>query len=157
MKILALDPATHCGYAINYPKLVSGTWDLKPKRLEGPGMRYLRFRQLLHSLINEKNPEMVVFEEVRRHMGTAAAHVYGGLVAQLMALCEEMSILYTSVPVGTWKKVVLGKGNAKKPVILEYARKHLNPKCKTEDEADALCILEWAERTYNASDENYLR
>lgn len=156
MNILAIDPGSHCGYANNYSKDASGTWELTPKRLEGPGVRYLRFRNYLIQLL-ARGAEMVVFEEVRRHAGTAAAHVYGGLVGELMATCEDKEILYTSVPIGTWKKDVTGKGNTKPAVYLEYARKHISSKCKTEDEAAALCILEWAERQYNPSDENYLR
>ena len=156
MNILAIDPGTHCGYANNYCKDSSGTWELKPKRLEGPGVRYLRFKNALTQMI-AYGAEMIVFEEVRRHAGTAAAHVYGGLIAVLMALCEEKDILYTSVPIGTWKKDICGKGNTKPSVYLGYVLTHINAKCKTEDEAAALCILQWAERQYDSPDEDYLR
>ena len=43
----------------------------------------------------------VVYEEVRRHMGVDAAHVYGGLMATLTAWCEGQGIAYAGVPVGT--------------------------------------------------------
>lgn len=156
MNILAIDPGTHCGYANNYSKDASGVWELKPARLEGPGMRYLRFKNEF-SAIAARGAEMVVFEEVRRHAGTAAAHVYGGIVAQLMAVCEEKNILYTSVPIGTWKKTVCGKGNMKPADYLAFVQKDMYPKCQSEDEAAALCILEWAEMQYNASQPDYLQ
>lgn len=149
MKILGLDPGTKCGYANNYSKDASGFWDLTPKRLEGPGMRYLRFRNFLVQMI-AYGAELVAFEEVRRHAGTAAAHVYGGIVANIMSICEEKKILYTSVPIGTWKKIVTGKGTTKPADYLKFVQANGAPGCTSEDEAAALCILEWAELEYDA-------
>ena len=43
-------------------------------------------------------------EEVRRHAGTDAAHVYGGLMATLTAWAELRGVPYEGVPVGTIKR-----------------------------------------------------
>ena len=152
MNILAIDPGTHCGFANSYAKESSGVWELLPKRIEGPGIRYLRFKKYLIQML-AYGAELVIFEEVRKHMGTAAAHVYGGIVAVLMSTCEDMGIPYSSCPVGVWKKAVVGKGNAKKATIRSYVQAHFKSDCISFDEADAICILEWAKREFSGESE----
>ncbi len=50
-----------------------------PSRYDGGGIRYLRFRAWLDSMAQDAGGIGVVhYEEVRRHLGTDAAHVYGG-------------------------------------------------------------------------------
>lgn len=138
--ILCLDLGTKTGWAANSRTngIISGTKDFSTKRNEGGGMRFLKFRRWLDSLgdgITE-----IHFEEVRRHAGTQAAHVYGGLVGTLTAWCEEHSIPYSSVPVGTIKKSATGKGNASKEEMIEAAkRKGFNP--IDDNQADALALL----------------
>jgi Holliday junction resolvasome RuvABC endonuclease subunit len=90
--------------------------------------------------------DAVYFEEVRRHIGTDAAHVYGGFLATLTAWCEQRSIAYQGVPVGTIKRFIAGKGNADKAAVMAaiHAR-GFNP--ADDNEADALAILLWAIET----------
>lgn len=143
MNILALDLGTSCGYAIHSPILgapVYGTFDLKSRRFEGGGMRYLRFVEKLRE-VHAANPlGQIVYEEVRRHMSTDAAHVYGGLMGVLTAFCEDQKIPYMSYPVSHIKKFITGKGNAKKPVVMEALENRGFP-VKNDDEADALALL----------------
>ena len=86
MSRLAIDLGTKCGYAWSAADggVVSGTWDLRPKKFEGGGFRYVKFESFLASLHAAHPIEMVWFEAVRRHAGTDAAHVYGGLLATLI-------------------------------------------------------------------------
>ena len=52
--------------------------------LERPGEGYLRFTNWLTELDQLSGPIAAIwYEEVRRHVGTDAAHVYGGLIATL--------------------------------------------------------------------------
>lgn len=143
MKILALDLGTACGYALSNGDRdpISGTLDLRPRRHEGGGMRYLTFRTNLRVLSHEI--DLVVYEEVRRHLGTDAAHVYGGLLAVLQAECEERKIPYQGVPVGTIKRFATGKGNADKGTMVAAAQVRW-PNVKDDNEADALWLLAWA-------------
>lgn len=138
-QILALDLGTNTGWAMKTDSsIISGSVNFATKRNEGGGMRFLRFRRWLDS-INTGIAE-IHFEEVRRHAGTQAAHIYGGFVAQLTGWCEENSIPYSSVPVGTIKKAATGKGNATKDQMIEAAkRKGFNP--ADDNEADALALL----------------
>jgi Holliday junction resolvasome RuvABC endonuclease subunit len=147
MKVLAIDPGTSCGYAwaeANHESALrataarSGFWDLKPHRHEGGGMRYLRLRGYLHKIA----PNVVVYEEVRRHLGTDAAHIYGGIIGEIGSFCELHNIPYTAIPVGTVKKHATGKGNASKEAMLEAAIKQFGSPLGSHDQADALWILD---------------
>lgn len=138
--ILSLDLGTRTGYAYLLGDQVhSGTLDLRGGRYEGGGMRYLRFREWLRSF-ESFSPQRVVYEEVRRHAGTDAAHVYGGLLATLASWCEEGQIPYEGVPVGTIKKHITGKGNAGKEAVMA-AVEGRGYKPADDNEADALALL----------------
>lgn len=144
--ILALDLGTTTGWAMRLADgvVVSGTMEFRSGRYEGGGMRFLRFRSWLdHLLDGAKTIDLIHFEEVRRHAGTDAAHIYGGFLAHLSAWCELKHIPYQGVPVGTIKRHATGKGNAAKEVVIAAMRaRGFNP--EDDNEADALAILTWA-------------
>ena len=140
--ILALDLGTVTGWALRRNGVTtSGTQSFKPGRYEGGGMRYLRFARWLDEiLVSVGSVEALYFEEVRRHVGTDAAHVYGGLLAHLTAWCESQSIPYQGVPVGTIKKHATGKGNADKASMMAAMRTQ-GYLPADDNEADALALL----------------
>ena len=146
---LALDLGTTTGWAIHGHDglITSGTVSFKPRRFDGGGMRYLRFTNWLTELDRLSGPITAIwFEEVRRHAGTDAAHVYGGLMASLTSWAELRGIPYEGVPVGTIKRHATGKGNAPKQAMLEAARdRGFSP--ADDNEADAIAILMWALET----------
>jgi Holliday junction resolvasome RuvABC endonuclease subunit len=146
---LALDLGTSTGWALQTGEdfITSGTVSLKHTRFDGGGMRFLRFRRWLEQLDLDAGPiEAIHFEEVRRHVGTDAAHVYGGLLATLCAWCEEHGVAYQGVPVGTIKQFIAGKGNADKAAVIAAVRaRGFNP--ADDNEADAIAILLWAIET----------
>jgi Holliday junction resolvasome RuvABC endonuclease subunit len=141
--ILALDLGQKTGWALRGgdDHITSGTATFRPGRFEGAGMSYLRFRQWLTEIMNTAGGlDMVVFEEVRAHRGTTAAHVYGAFLGQLTAWAEQQGIPYEGVPVGTIKRHVTGKGNAsKQAVIAAIKARGFNP--VDDNEADARAIL----------------
>src|SRR5262245_29687974 len=143
MTILSLDLGTKLGWAVYFGPgdILHGTVEFKTGRFEGGGMRWLRFRKWLDEIAQDHGPmEAVYFEEVRRHVGTDAAHLYGGFVAQLTAWCEKRGIPYQGIPVGTIKKSACGRGNAGKPEIIAAMRaKGFKP--ETDNDADALAML----------------
>lgn len=147
--ILALDLGTHTGWALLHRdgSIVSGTEHFKSQRFEGGGMRFLRFKRWLNELLHVSDCiQAVYFEEVRRHAGIDAAHVYGGFMGHLTAWCEHHNIPYLGVPVGTIKKHATGKGNAgKDDMIAAAARRGFTP--ANDNEADALALLHWAIET----------
>ena len=110
-------------------------------------MRYLRFTNWLTEIDRLSGPIAAIwFEEVRRHAGTDAAHVYGGLMATLTAWSELRGVPYEGVPVGTVKRHATGKGNANKDAMIAAARSRgFSP--ADDNEADAIAILLWALET----------
>lgn len=144
--LLALDLGSTLGWAVQLPdaSITSGTATFRPSRFEGGGMGWLRFRRWLDEMSGSAGPiGSVVFEEVRRHAGTAAAHVYGGFLAHLTAWCEQAGMPYQGVPVGTIKRFATGKGNAGKDAVIAAMR--ARGFAPTDDnEADALALLLWA-------------
>ncbi len=146
-RILALDPGLSCGWALRQADgwTASGVWDLKPLRFfEGGGMPYVHLRRHLDAV---GRVDLVVLEEVRRHAGTMAAHVYGGILATVQSWCEtqEPPVPYTAIPVGTIKKRATGKGNAGKPAMVAAAQARWPEQNVNDDnQADALWLLECA-------------
>lgn len=139
---LALDLGTKCGFCVGKDAVnaISGVWDLKQDRFSGGGMRFVKFRSRLNEVQAAFPLGFVVFEEVRKHAGTDAAHVYGGLLAILTEWCESNRIPYWGIPVGTIKKSFTGKGNASKAdMIAECQRREMA--VVSDDEADAIALF----------------
>jgi len=147
--ILALDLGTTTGWALrSFDGLItSGTISFRPGRHDGGGMRYLRFTNWLTELDRLSGPiEAICFEEVRRHIGTDAAHVFGGLLGVLTSWAELRGVPYQGVPVGTIKRHATGRGNANKQAMIDAARaRGFTP--ADDNEADAIAILLWAIET----------
>ena len=147
MKILALDPATHCGWAHSLG--ASGEWDLSVRRDESGGMRLLRFTGKLVEVMRSPGVDLVVFEAARHAM----PKMQGTLVVQaemqgvLKALCEERLIEYRGYSPSEIKKHATGKGNANKQAMQRAAMKRFG-KAVGDNEADALWLLDLATRDY---------
>ena len=143
---LALDLGTTTGWALRGPStgITSGTMSFKPSRFEGGGMRFLRFRGWLDEVGQLSGGlARIVFEEVRAHAGTDASHIYGGFLGTLTAWCEERTIPYEGVPVGTIKRYATGKGNADKAAMIAAVKaRGFAP--ADDNEADAIALLLWA-------------
>lgn len=139
--VLAIDLGTQTGWALGAETITSGSESFKPGRFEGGGMRFLRFKHWLDDVLKLSGGlSAVYFEEVRRHAGVDAAHAYGGFLAHLAAWCEQHTIPYQGVPVGTIKKHATGKGNADKAMMVAAAQaRGFTP--VDDNEADALALL----------------
>jgi Holliday junction resolvasome RuvABC endonuclease subunit len=145
--IIGIDPGTACGWAIlrgDGTRIASGTWDLSSRRHEGGGMRYLRVRRHVEEMLSQFTVQQLAYEEVRRHMGVDAAHVYGGIVAMIGSVCEERAVPFSAIPVGTVKKLATGKGNASKDMMVLASRAMWGDDAPRglgeDDEADALFV-----------------
>jgi Holliday junction resolvasome RuvABC endonuclease subunit len=144
-KMLALDIATHCGWAIS--RSVYGVWNLSPKRDESAGMRLIRFRAKLNEVIKSENINLVVFERPGgRHVG--AVIVQSELQGQVKVVCEDLQIPYRGYSSQEIKKFATGKGNSGKPAMIAAAQSQLNYPGENDNEADALWLLELAKSEY---------
>ena len=148
--ILALDLGTTTGWAVRNHRCRILQWHGRVPA--APASRAAACATSASSAGSTRRSEIaggidaVYFEEVRRHVGTDAAHVYGGFLATLTAWCEEHAIAYQGVPVGTIKRFATGKGNADKQAMIAAMRERgFEP--ADDNEADAIAILLWAIET----------
>lgn len=143
--VLSLDLGTTTGWMLKAAGgiEVHGFWQNKPRnaRYEGGGMRFLRFQGHLNEVHELHAVNAIFYEEVRRHRGTDAAHIYGGMLGVLTAWCEQKQVPYEGVPVGTIKKALTGKGNADKAQMIAAVQKLGYPGVVDENEADAIAIM----------------
>jgi hypothetical protein len=113
-------------------------------------MRIIRARAAVRELLST-GIDVVVFEDVKGHKGTHAAHLYGALLAVVQEECDswgrgdqpdQKPIPYFGVAVAVVKKLATGKGNAGKEAVIAAAMNRwpeLGPHL-TSDEADARWI-----------------
>ena len=127
--------------------VAANAWAVNRVTLPPCGRVYLRFRAWLHELDEIAGGiGAVFFEEVVRHLGTAASHAYGGYLAHLTAWAEALKVPYEGVPVGTIKRHASGKGNADKAAMVAAVRaRGFSP--ADDNEADAIALLLWAIET----------
>ena len=149
--IIALDLGTKTGfaeYADGNP--YSEQWVLwkKAKNTTGLelGRRVSEFNTKLSLMAgcSEFFPDVIYYEEVRRHLGTDAAHVYGALLGCLEEFCLRDNIRLVPVGVKVIKKHATGNGNATKQDMVRAAYKLWGLSNISEDEADALGLLHYA-------------
>lgn len=154
---LALDLGTRTGWAISkkdtfgtHKIIKSGSVNFMGGRFSGGGIRFLKFQQFIENLFCEYKFELIFFEEVRRHLGVDAAHIYGGFWGAISAWAEKNEIAYEGVPVGTIKKYITGRGNASKIDVINAVRK-LGFFPIDDNEADAISILCFKNNIYKHS------
>lgn len=143
--ILALDLGTKTGYALRRRDgtVIHGTAIFSPRKSWTPGQRWQQFRVWLSDFMRENDVHVLAYEDVRRHVGTDAAHAYGAFLAITQMLADSFGARLAPVGVGTIKKAWTGKGNAgKDEMIAEAKRRGFRP--DTDNAADALAVLAWA-------------
>ena len=141
VNILALDLGTQTGWSMSQNGIItSGSKSFATNNLAGRGVRFMNFRNWLLDCFASSDIDFVAFEQVKRHIGTYAAHVYGGFLAQLTSVCEEKHIPYKGYGVKTIKKFITGSGNAsKQDVINAVETKGYKP--IDDNESDSIAIL----------------
>ncbi len=139
--ILAIDIGQNMGIAwlTDCGELRYDCVKLKKRDKEHHGKRFVMLREFLEEL--PQLPEVIYYERVRRHLGTDAAHDYGGYVAVLRMYCFQNYIPLKGIGVATVKKYATGNGRADKSMMIEAAKKEFGYDGKNDNEADALWIL----------------
>ena len=138
--ILALDPATSCGWAHSNGK--SGVWDLSIKADESREMRLVRLRSYLEKIKNDAGVDLLVFEASRNLRHGNAVKVAAQLQAVVELFCYDNKVLYKGYSPKVIKKFATGNGNANKEKMLEAAKeKWPNIRLVSDDHADALWLL----------------
>lgn len=145
VNILALDLGTKLGWAVRSRdgRVAHGTQVFTPRASWSPGQRWLRARSFLSELITSRQVHAIAYEDVKRHMGTDAAHAYGAFLCLVEMLADSHRLHLLPVGVKTIKKHWTGNGNADKAAMEAQARaRGFRP--ESDNDADALAILHWA-------------
>jgi Holliday junction resolvasome RuvABC endonuclease subunit len=148
MRILALDPATRCGFAYSSRPTLSGTWDLSTRRDESGSMKLVRLRSKLEEF-KRLGVDLIVFEAARNAM----PKMQGALVhqAKLQAVielfAEDHAIAYRGYSPAELKKFATGKGNANKAAMVAAISARYGP-VSDDNEADAIALLHLALSEY---------
>jgi len=139
-----LDIGTRLGWAAVTTEnhRLSASVDMTPRKHENWAARFRKFRALLDTLNNVEPVKAIWYEEVRRHEGTDAAHVYGGFLANLGQWADEHGAALTGVPVGAIKKFATGKGNASKAAVTLACAERFDVIASDDNEADAVALRE---------------
>ena len=152
MRVLAVDIGTTAGVATLDTRtgaLWSQTWQLARTPKTTWGRRLEVWEQLLYSLTR---PEALVYERVRRHSSTQAAHAYGALRGVLLLWAHKRHLRVETVEVAEWKKAAGLKGNADKGTVAAELSRRWPGERLGQDEGEArLMALCFADReTTNA-------
>ncbi len=143
MKILCLDFGTTLGWAAFDNNILVGSASVKlgARSKEHKSTRFIKYKNELKQLIATYTPDKIVYEHVARHVGTAAAHVYGGFLAYTHTICLESDIPFDTMAVKEIKKLATGNGNAKKQMMVDTAREEWPDVDIVDDnQADAMWI-----------------
>lgn len=98
------------------------------------------------NLISPRTKTFVVYEDVMRWSGGAAAKRYGGLLACLRLACAKNDniIGLMPCPIRSAKMALTGLGNATKQQMIDFAASRYGlPDTITDNEADAVAINHW--------------
>lgn len=171
LAILSLDVATSTGWALldHDGAVVSGVQRFDLGRGESSGMRFLRFSRWLDevvprdpmptslSFLSGPGPkarinregrlvDVIAFERPSFFRSQAAGEVIHGLLGHMHGFAAHHKIETLPVQTAVLKRHATGKGNAKKPAMIEAAAKRWGRDAESlgDDEADALCVLAWA-------------
>jgi Holliday junction resolvasome RuvABC endonuclease subunit len=105
--------------------------------------RYSVWGARVDEIITKYQPQVIFVEDVMRHIGVYAAHLYGAQRVLLGITADRHGVPVIGVPVGSVKKHATGKGNAKKPDMIAAANKEFGKELvrNVHDIADALWIV----------------
>lgn len=146
MTILALDLGTKMGWAVSTN--IYGTAKFPAKKNEHQGERFKAFAFWLTEQKNRLGGiDAIYFEEVVNHPAknqTRTAHLWGAWWGILEGWCARHDVPCIGVNPMTLKKFSTGTGKASKDAMREAIRLRHGINVTSDDEADALAILDWA-------------
>jgi Holliday junction resolvasome RuvABC endonuclease subunit len=150
MNLLALDLGTRTGWALlENDRLESGVDTFDVRRGESPGTRYMRFNRWLEEFTadrihpySRRRIELIAYEQ-SHNRGGAATEVAAGFTTRVQELCARYGIEHVAVHSARLKKWTTGRGNAKKPDMMEAVARRWR-RVEDDNEADAVALLHYA-------------
>lgn len=113
----------------------------KPKHNCGDGDRFWHAQCEYDDLVHRFEPDIIVYEAIKRWASSQAALIYGGLLAQLMiAGWRNDGRPYIGYSPTEIKKFATGNGKATKEMMIDAATEILGIIPEDDNEADALLL-----------------
>jgi Holliday junction resolvasome RuvABC endonuclease subunit len=150
VNILALDQASKCGvaYQLVGEKAKVELWDLSIKNKESQGMKWLRFEAKLINFIKKNDIKIIAYELPAGRNINPIIHS-SKLICIVEKACADLGLEYIEMATGSIKKFATGNGNAKKDLMIEFAKKLWGYEGEDDNEADALHILHYLKSKIN--------
>ena len=150
MRVLALDMATNCGWAYRAAdgSVVSGVEDFAKGCPKGgdtichPHL-LLNARSLIQRLALASGADVVMIESGFMR-GRAATFLLQRLIGVAMTVAQEANAAVLSVGPDTWRKAIHGSGGFDTDAAKALATARTG--IADDNEAEAVCILEYTER-----------
>ena len=144
MKILALDPAEHTGYAHSDGHM--GVWLLSDHCSRHPGARLERLRERLYEAFREWGFERLAFEDAS--FGSPNPNVqamHNELRGVIKLVAAELAVDVVLFKPSTIKKFATGSGRAEKWQMVRALKTQFGIEVTDDNVADAMWILRMAE------------
>ena len=158
MNVLAIDPATKCGWA--HSNGASGVWDLSIRKDESSGMRLIRFEGKLREVINTVGVDLIAFETPSVARGRKANLDGVKLGTKLQAIIERLCELTPRLDCVGYNLQIIkahalqdrSKGSRRDKAAMVAAAKRRWPDMTIIDDnhADALWLLDWVTQAVGA-------
>lgn len=145
-RILAIDPATLCGFA--HSNGHHGVWSLG-EASEGQGRRLIRLRSLIHGAAKMWGIDRIAAEAASFGSKFASTQQFHNELRGVMRLvAAEIGAEFYELKPTTIKKFATGSGRAEKQQMIAACKRLLGIEARDSNEADALFILEAAKQNY---------
>jgi Holliday junction resolvasome RuvABC endonuclease subunit len=139
--VLALDIATHCGYATFGE---GGTWDFSESKKRNDNKQHGSFRATLIKFIQEHDIKRIVAEDCNVNKHFFDERKLAEFRGILLEICDTLNIPEPAfINTGTLKKWATGDGKADKAKMIEYCIKRWHIEPIDDNEADATHIYFW--------------
>jgi len=158
VRVLGIDASTvSCGFAI-----VDGKQLLQWRHLPLKGSQTHKERRRLVALRCMKleakyKPDLIAIERLRLfHRGMIKFETIVALASLWAIISDAVSVPTFTVPTQTWKRVVLGRGNATKDDSVAWVKREYGIDVN-HDVADAICIARFGLLAASPSFKSYFR
>jgi Holliday junction resolvasome RuvABC endonuclease subunit len=141
-KILAVDPATTCGWALS--RDVYGTWNLNVLKDESWGMRLIRLEGKLKEIYKTFPSIKVIVYERPGGKHANSMMTQSKIIGTIEKFCAYHEIEYKGYSSGSIKVFSGNKGGCNKKLVIDAAKKKLGYEGNNDNETDALWLLELA-------------
>lgn len=152
-RILAIDPATSCGWAWSDGiDRKSGTWDLAALGSSSKHAHLAALRERLLRLHAKLGIDHIGYEKVIHGRGMRSTESHAEKIAILKLVAVEIgATLHTGYGASSIKLYATGDGRADKSQMMLACERLLKVVPRTDDEADALWILEMRLKGYEVT------